>query len=152
MRISVPLVIWFATLAAFGSWVAVMFQDNEPPHTYVSGKITPDPAWPGARVTLDLTTTDGTRSCPGSVTRELFNDETGEHIVTYDPTPSAVAKQKSNNEVNKTFLLPETFKGAKRVRYEGRVCFRCNPLHTVFPDLVCTDTPKIVFGVIPVQP
>lgn len=149
MKFTFAAVVWIMTMAALGSWIAVLLQDDQPPYRYLKGQITPNPASPGSRVVLDLETSPSERTCPGSVIRDLYDNKTGEHLATYDPTPVAVAKQKNKNEVNKTFLLPDNLKGATEVRYEGKVCFRCNVLHTFFPEMVCTETPKIVFGIKP---
>jgi hypothetical protein len=136
---------WVLGLAIFGAWIVYMWQDNRLPTEYmeVGAKILPDPVEDGGRVTVHLNVRRN-RVCPGYVHRLLRDVTTGKIVAIYDPIPISLAWTVGDVETAKTFELPEGL--PSYVKYQAKVCFRCNPLQEIFP--LCTDAPDIVFSVV----
>ena len=130
--------------AALGITIAVWALDDEAPYVYheVNAKIEPNPATAGGRVTVTWPVTIN-RLCPAQVHRSLRNAENNRPLQQYDPTPSALTVQMGDPTIEKTFELPVNL--PPTVKYQAKVCFRCNPLHTIFP--ICVDTPSLFFRV-----
>lgn len=138
--------IWVAGLATGGAWFAYMWMDNVLPTEYmeVGAKIVPDPVEDGGRVTVHLKVRRN-RACPGYVHRHLRDATTGKTVAIYDPVPASMSFAIGDSDTAKTFELPEGL--PPRVKYQARICFRCNLLQDLRP--LCTDAPDIVFSVIP---
>jgi hypothetical protein len=125
-----------------------MWQDNVLPTEYMEygAKIIPDPVEDGGRIVVQIRVRRN-RSCPGYVHRLLRDAETGKVVAIYDPIPVSLTWAYGDTETAKTFEIPEGM--PPRVKYQAKVCFRCNPLQELFP--LCTDVPDIVFSVIPAK-
>lgn len=144
-RITAAGYLWIVSMAALGSWVAVMASDRRPATEYIGTPIIiPDPVEDGGRVVVDLPIRRN-KNCPGVVQRRLRNDDTKTIIAFYDPIPAAFPMHTGvQDKLPKTFDLPRGL--PPRVVYEADVCFQCNLLQHFFP--VCTSVPPVTFGII----
>ncbi len=144
MKARFGLVLWLLTMAALGSWLAVMSLDNEPPYVWDASEtsITPNPAKGGEMVTVNWKMTIN-RICPGSSSRSLIDADTGMVIATYDATPVSAVIRTGDKSLIRTFQLPRGL--PPRVGYKSTICFRCNVLQALMP--LCVSTPTIKFRV-----
>lgn len=143
-------VIWLLSCAAFGSWLAVMYLDNDPPYTYDAAQshIIPDPALQRSVVTVDWVLTAVRRECPGSVQRSFRSVETGQVLTTLDTTPMSRSIRIGDKSLPRSFELPPNLPA--EVWYSAEVCAQCNLLQRAFP--LCFKTPEIKFRVIQDNP
>lgn len=123
-----------------------MWQDTTLPTEYmeVGARIIPDPVEDGGRVTVYMEVKHN-RLCPGYIHRQLRDAWTGKIVAMYDPIPVSLNWVVGDKETAKTFELPQGL--PPRVKYQAKICFRCNPLQELFP--LCTDAPDIVFSIVP---
>ena len=140
--------VFYVMLALLGGWLGWMYFDDQPPYTYVSGEIKPDPVRSEgeAQVTWHLTPT--VRVCSGDVLRRMYNaDETsptfGKLVAAYDRTPASISVEVGDDTLIKNYYLPPEL--PRRVRYSADVCFYCNPLRRLLP--ICIRTPDLFFNV-----
>ncbi len=152
MRASDPFknmveIVFLILMAIGGGVVAYWYLDDTLPYDYhrFGASVTPNPAPPGGRVTVTWPVTIR-RLCPGVVHRSLRDAATDRPIAQYDPLPAALTVAMGDPTIKRTFLLPAEDL-PEIVKYSAVVCFRCNPLHAVFP--ICTMTPELVFRVSP---
>lgn len=117
-------------MAAFGSWLAVMFLDG-PPYIYnvAESFISPDPAPQGSMVQVDWKIAEINRICPGRVQRFFRDATTGEMVATLDTTPISRAVRKNDTHLPRAFQLPPKLPAV--VTYSAEACFQCNVY--VFP-------------------
>jgi hypothetical protein len=136
--------VWIVTIVGLASWLAWMILDNQLPAEYLDqdAVIIPDPAEQGGRVTAKIKVKRN-RVCPGTVSRLLRDDTTGQVVAIYDPVPAAFGRIGGSGLTSKTFELPEGLPPV--VRYQAEVCFQCNALQILRP--LCTRVPDIVFRV-----
>lgn len=141
-------------LLAIGGMIGWWWMDNDLPYTYIKGTIRPDPAREGGRVLLVWDIQPPNRLCPGVVQRTLSDNRTGRTLAIYDPTPSSLTVKAGDTEIRKSFIMPDDMlpnvnldPGDVEVRYEAKVCFRCNPLQYVMTDRLCTVPPPVIFSV-----
>lgn len=139
--------LWLLGCAALGSWLAVMYLDDQPPYEYdVKGTtVTPDPAPQGALVTVNWALKGVHRNCPGTVQRSFRNLETGEVVSTLDTTPMSRSVRMGDRNLPRSFELPPNLPPI--VGYSAQICAECNTLHRFFP--LCFQTPEITIHVIP---
>ena len=144
MKARLGLIMWLLTMAALGSWLAVMHLDNDPPYVWDEAEttITPNPARGGEMVTVNWKMSID-RVCPGSSSRSLIDADTGLVIATYDATPISAVVQTGDRNLIRTFQLPRGL--PPRVGYKSTICFRCNVLQALMP--LCVSTPTLTFRV-----
>lgn len=136
---------WLASMAALGSWLAVMLLDNERPYEYDLEKsyVIPNPAPQGAVVTVNWALAKVNRSCPGSLQRYFRDMSTGEIVASLDATYMLHAIKRGDKRLPRSFELPPNLPPV--VGYSAEVCAQCNLLQRVFP--LCFTTPEVVFRV-----
>jgi hypothetical protein len=149
MKERIMALAWFAAMAAmaaFGSWVAVMVLDREPPFVYLpaesGSKITPNLVKRGQLVQMHWNVTPVKKDCPRYVQRFFYDRDTGELVNSLDrfgPERLAVGTK----ELNRSFVLPT--KLAKHPSFAFQVCFECNLFQTAFPQ--CSMSPELPFDV-----
>ena len=145
-------IAWLFSATAFGGWLGWQYFDNEIPLVYSNGRIEPDPASTGTAVSLtwDIKVN---RVCPGTVHRLLYYADYPDLApISYDRTPSALSVNQHSHYLIKTFSLPAALNPRAterevRIRYTANVCFSCNPLQSVFTNLLCTATPELLFSI-----
>lgn len=143
---------WFLTIAALGSWVGVMSQDNVPPYEYdaAASFVLPDPAPQGSVVTVNWALSKFNRTCPGMLQRN-FRDLTpgspfyGQVVATLDTVYMSRAVRSTDKRIPRSFELPPELPPV--VGYSVDVCAECNLLQRISP--LCFKTPEIKFNVKP---
>lgn len=145
IRHHIYAIAWLINIAALGAWLAVMALDNEPPYEYdaLNSYIVPDPAPPGAMVTVDWSIIRVNRTCPGQVQRFFTNKDTAEVVATLDTTEISRAVKAGSVRLPRAFQLPPNLPA--NVGYFAEVSFQCNILQHLFPLRVLT--PELTFHV-----
>jgi hypothetical protein len=137
--------IWLTSMAALGSWLAVMGLDNEPPYSYDPNQsfVIPNPAPQGSIITVEWALTAVRRECPGTVQRIFRDLDTGLVATTLDTTPMSRSVRKGDKRLPRSFELPPDLPA--HVGYTAEVCAQCNFLQQFQP--LCFKTPEIKFHV-----
>ncbi len=141
-------ILWFLTMAALGSWFAVMFVDNEPPYIYDAeqSRIIPSVAKPESMVVADWKVAKVNRICSGTSQRR-FRDKATNKTIIIDSTPIARSVKVGDNRLTRAFQLPPGL--GPEVAYSSDICFRCNVLQHIFPTMFCVMTPELSFRIEP---
>ena len=140
------VVLWIFSATALGGWIGWMYLDTEPPYVYdaARSRIIPEVAKPESQIVADWKLAKVNRICPGSSHRRFRNKATGE-VVTTDATALATSTRVGDKALGRAIWLPPGLHD--EVGYSTSVCFQCNALQTVFPNLFCVVTPELTFRV-----
>lgn len=140
--------IWLLGCAALGSWLAVMYLDDQPPYEYDAQQstVTPNPAPQGSLITVNWALTKVHRNCPGTVQRTFRDLDTGEVVSTLDTTPMSRSVRLGDRNLPRSFELPPNLPPV--VGYSAEICVECNMLQHIYRP-VCFRTPEITFHVTP---
>lgn len=133
-RIIAPVVI---------GMIAVLFYmaiDRDPPYVYLEGEVLPQEAEPGSQIAIHWHI-KANRFCPGWVERFIV-DQRG-YVWRNVGSPVRSNTQRDSHIVN-TVELPRTL-GAGPAMYRARVCYECNPTHSIWP--LCVDPPELPFRI-----
>ncbi len=141
-------ILWLLTMAAIGSWFAVMAVDRDPPFHYLGAedgsKIDPDPSFPGQMVSTDWKLTKVSKDCPRTVER-IFSDRiTGRVITALDAAPLSKIIPTSDTSLSRSFNLPPVL--PPQTDYHVVVRFQCNLLQHLFP--IEVTSPKLPIDII----
>jgi hypothetical protein len=139
--------IWFCRIVAssvigFVATVFYMAIDRDPPYEYLAGNILPDTPHVGEQIAIHWHI-KAHRFCPGRVARNI-TDQSG-YIWRNKGGPVRENREQLAHIVN-TIDLPKNL-GAGPATYFADVCYRCNPLHRIWP--LCVRTPELKFEIRP---
>lgn len=159
-----PLVEWFGNLSCWGwsrrDWacnlappaiallivapICVALFDRAPPFQFVSGVITPRPAFAGSTVTVTWEVkNEGSNECGGTVYRVIVDAKGTQWQLA--PSDAIYARVRRGNTFSVNFTLPEFMAHGPAV-YHSLPRYWCNWAQRIWP--VHGDAPPITFNVI----
>lgn len=126
---------------ALAALLGVLVGDRRPPVERHSGRIVPDPVFPGQSVTVEWRASTH-RACHGLVHRQVV-DSAGT-VWSLDAEPSSYAA--GSRFLRRTFTIPVGTAWGP-AKYRATVKFACNPLHYWWP--ITVEGPEVPFNVAP---
>lgn len=128
--------------------VSYMSFDTEPPYVYDKdgSYIVPERTHAGHQITVHWKLRRVNRICPGFITRNIVDAETGVRVM-YDPVPATQSVVQGDSELNRAFLLPSGI-GPGRKLYYSEGAYGCNLLQRLWKPLQLR-TPTLEFEILP---
>ena len=128
--------------------VSYMTFDTTPPYEYdaAGSYIVPRLTQAGHQITVHWRLRRVNRICPGTITRTIVDAVTGVRT-TYDPVPAAGVIELADEELDRTFLLPQGIASGRKLYYSDGA-YGCNPLQRYWSPLR-VRTPTLEFEILP---